>query len=213
MVLTKSAAWHGSSTIGHHRGASLLMSGMSRLDEVDVMTAVGRLIGAANGLFVLEPEPATRSAAPPRRWVYAHLPYYASIQSIASPLLPGREYMVTGDVLFNLNRDGWTLFGTGFVRCSQYGRIVGRPVFYLVGLGLSASQPQAADGDARPATRWCPLSDDPRRSHRPPPLLIVGAGLMAAAACIRITTNVWLLICRHDRRHQSSGGEVGPFCR
>jgi MFS family permease len=113
-----------------------------------------------------------------------------------------------------LNRDGWTLFGTRFVRLFAYGALSVVLVFYLVGLGLTASQTgmlltATLVGDTLVSLYLTTRADRIGRRR----MLIVGAGLMAAAgAAFALTSNVWLLILAGTIGVISpSGGEVGPF--
>jgi MFS family permease len=120
----------------------------------------------------------------------------------------------TMSVFHDLDRDGWTLFGTRFVRLFAYGALSVVLVFYLVGLGLTASQTgllltATLVGDTLVSLYLTTRADRIGRRR----MLIVGAGLMAAAGLtFAISTNVWLLILAGTIGVISpSGGEVGPF--
>jgi MFS family permease len=114
----------------------------------------------------------------------------------------------------DLNRDCWTLFGTRFVRLFAYGALSVVLVFYLVGLGLTASQTgtlltATLVGDTVVSLYLTTRADRIGRRR----MLIIGAGLMAAAGlAFASTSNVWLLILAGTIGVISpSGGEVGPF--
>src|SRR3954471_24040257 len=99
-------------------------------------------------------------------------------------------------VFDHLNRDGWTLFGTRFVRLFAYGALSVVLVFYLVGLGLTASQTGMllTATLVRDTLVSLYLTNRAERIGRRR-MLMVGAGLMAAAGlAFAITTNVWLLV-------------------
>jgi len=118
------------------------------------------------------------------------------------------------DALRSLNVDGRLLFATRFVRLFAYGALSVVLVFYLVGLGLTASQTgmlltATLVGDTLVSLYLTTRADRIGRRR----MLIVGAALMAAAGvAFAITTNVWLLILAGTIGVISpSGGEVGPF--
>ncbi len=116
--------------------------------------------------------------------------------------------------LRTLNRDGWTLFGTRFVRLFAYGALSVILVFYLVGLGLTSSQTgvlltATLVGDTLVSLYLTTRADRIGRRR----MLMLGAALMAAAGlAFAITSNVWLLMLAGTIGVISpSGGEVGPF--
>src|SRR6266550_2463215 len=117
-------------------------------------------------------------------------------------------------VFHDLNRDGWTLFGTRFVRLFAYGALSVVLVFYLVGLGLTASQTgllltATLVGDTLVSLYLTTRADRIGRRR----MLIVGAVLMAAAGlAFAFTRNFLLLIIAGTIGVISpSGNEVGPF--
>src|SRR4249920_1098865 len=114
--------------------------------------------------------------------------------------------------LRTLNRDGWTLFGTRFVRLFAYGALSVILVFYLVGLGLTSSQTgvlltATLAGDTLVSLYLSTRADRIGRRR----MLMLGAALMAAAGlAFAITSNVWLLMLAGTIGVISpSGGEVG----
>jgi MFS family permease len=116
--------------------------------------------------------------------------------------------------LRTLNRDGWTLFGTRFVRLFAYGALSVILVFYLVGLGLTSSQTgvlltATLVGDTLISLYLTTRADRIGRRR----MLMLGAALMGAAGlAFASTSNVWLLILAGTIGVISpSGGEVGPF--
>ena len=116
--------------------------------------------------------------------------------------------------LRTLNRDGWTLFGTRFVRLFAYGALSVILVFYLVSLGLTSSQTgvlltATLVGDTLISLYLTTRADRIGRRR----MLMLGAALMGAAGlAFAITSNVWLLILAGTIGVISpSGGEVGPF--
>src|SRR5882724_4686792 len=113
-----------------------------------------------------------------------------------------------------LTPDGWLLLLTRFTRLFAYGSLSLVLVFYLTGLGLSESETGmlftlTLVGDTLVSLYLTTRADRIGRRR----MLIVGAGLMAAAGvAFAITTNVWLLILAGTIGVISpSGGEVGPF--
>ena len=116
--------------------------------------------------------------------------------------------------LRTLTRDGWLLFLTRFVRLFAYGSLSVVLVFYLIGLGLSASQTGllltlTLVGDTVVSLYLTTRADRIGRRR----MLIVGAILMAAAGlAFACTTNFLLLILAGTIGVISpSGNEVGPF--
>jgi MFS family permease len=116
--------------------------------------------------------------------------------------------------LRTLTRDGWLLFLTRFVRLFAYGSLSVVLVFYLIGLGLSASQTGllltlTLAGDTVVSLYLTTRADRIGRRR----MLIVGAVLMAAAGlAFASTSNFWLLIVAGTIGVISpSGNEVGPF--
>src|SRR5947199_9418693 len=99
-------------------------------------------------------------------------------------------------VFHPLNRDGWTLFGTRFVRLFAYGSLSVVLVFYLTGLGLSASQTGmlltlTLVGDTLVSLYLTTRADRIGRRR----MLIIGAILMAAAVLtFACTSHLSLLI-------------------
>jgi MFS family permease len=121
-------------------------------------------------------------------------------------LLPGTLRILT--------RDGYLLFLTRFTRLFAYGSLSVVLVFYLVGLGLSASQTGilltlTLLGDT--VISLCLTTRADRIGRRR--MLIVGAILMAAAGlAFACTSNLLLLIIAGTIGVISpSGNEVGPF--
>lgn len=121
-------------------------------------------------------------------------------------LLPG--------VLRGLTRDGYLLFLTRFIRLFAYGSLSVVLVFYLIGLGLNASQTGllltlTLVGDTVVSLYLTTRADRIGRRR----MLIVGAALMAAAGfAFAGTRNLLLLIIAGTIGVISpSGNEVGPF--
>src|SRR5258707_11960822 len=88
-------------------------------------------------------------------------------------------------VLRNLTRDGWLLFLTRFVRLFAYGSLSVVLVFYLIGIGLSASQTGllltlTLVGDTVVSLGLTTRADRVGRRR----LLVVGALLMVAAGLV-----------------------------
>jgi MFS family permease len=113
-----------------------------------------------------------------------------------------------------LTRDAWLLFATRFVRLFAYGSLSVVLVFYLIGLGLSESQTGmlltlTLMGDTVVSLYLTTRADRIGRRR----MLIVGAGLMAAAGLtFASTSHLWLLILAGIIGVISpSGNEVGPF--
>src|SRR5437667_4159673 len=116
--------------------------------------------------------------------------------------------------LRTLTRDGWLLFLTRFVRLFAYGSLSVVLVFYLIGLGLSASQTGllltlTLVGDTVVSLYLTTRADRIGRRR----MLIVGAILMAAAGlAFACTSNLMFLIVAGTVGVISpSGNEVGPF--
>jgi MFS family permease len=116
--------------------------------------------------------------------------------------------------LQHLTRDAWLLFATRFIRLFAYGALSVILVFYLVGLGLSASQTgllltTTLIGDTIVSLYLTTRADRIGRRR----MLIAGAALMAAAGlAFASTRNFWLLIVAGTIGVISpSGNEVGPF--
>src|SRR6266853_4647301 len=116
--------------------------------------------------------------------------------------------------LRTLTRDGWLLFLTRFVRLFAYGSLSVVLVFYLVGLGLSASQTGllltlTLVGDTLVSLYLTTRADRIGRRR----MLILGAALMVAAGLVfASTSHLWLLILAGTIGVISpSGNEVGPF--
>lgn len=121
-------------------------------------------------------------------------------------LLPGALKILT--------RDGYLLFFTRFLRLFAYGSLSVVLVFYLIGLGLSASQTGllltlTLVGDTVISLYLTTRADRIGRRR----MLIVGAILMAAAGlAFACTKNLVLLIIAGTIGVISpSGNEVGPF--
>ena len=113
-----------------------------------------------------------------------------------------------------LTRDGYLLFLTRFVRLFAYGSLSVVLVFYLIGLGLNASQTGllltlTLVGDTVISLYLTTRADRTGRRR----MLIVGAILMAAAGvAFACTQNLVLLIIAGTIGVISpSGNEVGPF--
>src|SRR5437870_2631037 len=124
----------------------------------------------------------------------------------ATALLPGAFRVLT--------RDGYLLFFTRFMRLFAYGSLSVVLVFYLIGLGLSASQTGllltlTLVGDTVVSLYLTTRADRIGRRR----MLIVGAILMAAAGlAFACTSNFLLLILAGTIGVISpSGNEVGPF--
>jgi MFS family permease len=121
-------------------------------------------------------------------------------------LLPG--------ALRDLTRDGYLLFFTRFMRLFAYGSLSVVLVFYLIGLGLNASQTGilltlTLVGDTVISLYLTTRADRLGRRR----MLIVGAILMAGAGlAFAWTSNLVLLIIAGTIGVISpSGNEVGPF--
>jgi MFS family permease len=121
-------------------------------------------------------------------------------------LLPGAFRVLT--------RDGYLLFLTRFMRLFAYGSLSVVLVFYLIGLGLNASQTGllltlTLVGDTVISLYLTTRADRLGRRR----MLIVGAILMAAAGvAFACTSNLVLLIIAGTIGVISpSGNEVGPF--
>ena len=117
-------------------------------------------------------------------------------------------------VLSHLNRDAWLLFATRFVRLFAYGALSVVLVFYLVGLGFSASRTgllltSTLVGDTVVSLYLTTRADRLGRRR----MLVIGAGLMASAGlAFAFTSSLWLLVVAGTIGVISpSGGEVGPF--
>src|SRR5438552_7325128 len=124
----------------------------------------------------------------------------------ATALLPGAFMFLT--------RDGYLLFFTLFMRLFAYGSLSVVLVFYLIGLGLNASQTGllltlTLVGDTVISLYLTTRADRSGRRR----MLIVGAILMAAAGlAFACTSNLVLLIIAGTIGVISpSGNEVGPF--
>ena len=122
--------------------------------------------------------------------------------------------MLIPAALQHLNRDGWLLFATRFIRLFAYGALSVVLVFYLVGIGLS--EPQTGMlltltlvGDTVVSLFLTTRADRIGRRR----MLIVGAVLMVAAGLVFASTrNLWLLVLAGTVGVISpSGHEVGPF--
>jgi MFS family permease len=116
--------------------------------------------------------------------------------------------------LRELTRDAWLLFATRFIRLFAYGALSVVLVFYLVGLGLSESQTgllltSTLIGDTAVSLFLTTRADRMGRRR----MLVIGAGLMAAAGLVfALTRNWWVLIVAGTIGVISpSGNEVGPF--
>jgi len=125
---------------------------------------------------------------------------------ITTALLPGAFRILT--------RDGHLLFLTRFLRLFAYGSLSVVLVFYLIGLGLSASQTGLVltltlVGDTVISLYLTTRADRIGRGR----MLVVGAILMAAAGvAFACTSNLVLLIIAGTIGVISpSGNEVGPF--
>jgi MFS family permease len=121
--------------------------------------------------------------------------------------LPPRAFSV-------LTRDGYLLFLTRFMRLFAYGSLSVVLVFYLIGLGLNASQiglllTLTLVGDTAISLYLTTRADRIGRRR----MLIVGAVLMVAAGvAFASTSNLLLLIIAGTIGVISpSGNEVGPF--
>jgi MFS family permease len=117
-------------------------------------------------------------------------------------------------VLKVLTRDGYLLFLSRFIRLFAYGSLSVVLVFYLIGLGLKASQTGllltlTLVGDTVISLYLTTRADRIGRRR----MLIVGAILMAAAGiAFACTSNLVLLIIAGTIGVISpSGNEVGPF--
>ena len=118
------------------------------------------------------------------------------------------------DALMVLTRDGYLLFVSRFIRLFSYGSLSVVLVFYLIGLGLNASQTGflltlTLVGDTVISLYLTTRADRIGRRR----MLIVGATLMTAAGvAFACTTNLALLIVAGTIGVISpSGNEVGPF--
>src|ERR1700722_7322928 len=113
-----------------------------------------------------------------------------------------------------LTRDGYLLFLTRFMRLFAYGSLSVVLVFYLIGLGLNASQTGllltlTLVGDTVISLYLTTRADRMGRRR----MLIVGSILMAAAGlAFACTSNFFfLLIAGTIGVISPSGNEVGPF--
>jgi MFS family permease len=113
-----------------------------------------------------------------------------------------------------LTRDGYLLFLTRFMRLFAYGSLSVVLVFYLIGLGLNASQTGllltlTLVGDTVISLYLTTRADRMGRRR----ILIVGAILMAAAGLAFACTHnlVLLIIAGTIGVISPSGNEVGPF--
>ena len=113
-----------------------------------------------------------------------------------------------------LTRDGYLLFLTRFMRLFAYGSLSVVLVFYLIGLGLNASQTGllltlTLVGDTVISLYLTTRADRTGRRR----MLIVGAILMAAAGVAFACTHnlVLLIIAGTIGVISPSGNEVGPF--
>src|SRR5260370_41057602 len=113
-----------------------------------------------------------------------------------------------------LTRDGYLLFLTRFMRLFVYGSLSVVLVFYLIGLGLTASQiglllTLTLVGDTVISLYLTTRADRIGRRR----MLIVGAILMAAAGVAFACTHnlVLLIIAGTIGVISPSGNEVGPF--
>src|ERR1700719_3252664 len=113
-----------------------------------------------------------------------------------------------------LTRDAWLLFATRFTRLFAYGSLSVVLVFYLIGLGLNASQTGllltlTLVGDTVISLYLTTRADRIGRRR----MLIVGAVLMAAAGVAFACTHnlVLLIIAGTIGVISPSGNEVGPF--
>src|SRR5260370_22423583 len=116
--------------------------------------------------------------------------------------------------LKGLTRDGWLLFFTRFMRLFAYGSLSVVLVFYLIALGLSASQTGmlltlTLAGDI--VVSLCLTTRADRIGRRR--MLIAGAILMAAAGLAFASTRnfLFLIIAGTIGVISPSGHEVGPF--
>jgi len=116
--------------------------------------------------------------------------------------------------VLTLNRDGWLLFATRFIRLFAYGALSVVLVFYLVGLGLSESQTgllltATLAGDTVISLYLTTQADRIGRRR----MLVAGAALMTAAGLVfAFTREFWLLVVAGTIGVISpSGNEVGPF--
>jgi MFS family permease len=117
-------------------------------------------------------------------------------------------------VLRALRRDGWLLFLTRSTRLFAYGLLSVVLVFYLTSLGLSASQTGmlltlTLAGDTVVSLYLTTRADRIGRRR----MLIVGAGLMAAAGLAFAWTRKFALLVLAGTIGviSPSGNEVGPF--
>src|SRR5216684_8303932 len=116
--------------------------------------------------------------------------------------------------LKGLTRDGWLLFFTRFMRLFAYGSLSVVLVFYLIALGLSASQTGillslTLVGDTVVSLYLTTQADRIGRRRT----LIVGAILMAAAGLAFASTRnfAFLVVAGTIGVISPSGNEVGPF--
>src|SRR6266700_5665101 len=113
-----------------------------------------------------------------------------------------------------LTRDGWLLFVTRSIRLFAYGLLSVVLVFYLTGLGLTASQTGVLltltrVGDTVVSLYLTTRADRIGRRR----MLIIGALLMAAAGLAFASTRnfVFLVAAGTIGVISPSGNEVGPF--
>src|SRR5437867_5175543 len=104
--------------------------------------------------------------------------------------------MLIPAALQHLNRDGWLLFATRFIRLFAYGSLSVVLVFYLIGIGLSPPQTGmlltlTLVGDTVVSPFLTTRADRIGRRC----MLVVGAALMAAAGLVFASTrHLWLLV-------------------
>src|SRR6266581_9505628 len=128
--------------------------------------------------------------------------------------VPSVRDLIVPAALQRLTNDAWLLFSTRFIRLFAYGSLSVVLVFYLIGLGLSASQTGllltlTLAGDTVVSLSLTTRADRIGRRRT----LIVGAVLMAGAGvAFASTRNLWLLLLAGTIGVISpSGHEVGPF--
>ena len=116
--------------------------------------------------------------------------------------------------LQRLTPDGWLLFATRFIRLFAYGSLSVVLVFYLIGIGLSASQTGllltlTLVGDTVVSLGLTTRADRVGRRR----LLVVGALLMVAAGLVFAFTAslILLTVAGTIGVISPSGNEVGPF--
>jgi MFS family permease len=177
-----------------------------RREGVDTVASLLHMTGARVTRIVGERKSPSANDGSSQRGATATIRPQWAIRMLYDALLP--------DALRVVPRDGWLLFLTRFVRLFAYGSLSVVLVFYLIGIGLSASQTGllltlTLVGDTVVSLGLTTRADRVGRRR----LLVVGALLMVAAGLVfAFTGSLFLLIVAGTIGVISpSGNEVGPF--